>query len=388
MTTTGAHGLLVEGDHLAGRYRLQRPITPPGADVAGWLAYDETLARPVVLRAVAARDARSGPLLAAAARVGAIDEGGLTRVFDAVSESRPDRAQVSYTLREWVEGQPVDEVVGSDPLLPALALSLAIDATAGLVALHAAGLVHGAVHPGNVLVDELGRARLSDAGLALAVHPVAGSLADPVLVASGLPAVSPRVSGPGGVHERTGRRRDEGRDVRETNGRQLDQERDVRDLACVLHALVTARWPVGATAQPGGRLAAGLVESASPRQVRAGVPRAVDAVVVRVLEPSRRPGERAIRTAAQLLAALENAADEVGREIRAAAPAGPRERGAARRLARYVLVLAVLALVAVIAYGIGLRVGEIPATATGDSLGAPSPGLAAPSRSVRHNGDP
>ncbi len=343
MTTISARDLLVEGDLLAGRYRLQRPLTPPGAEVSTWLAYDETLARPVAMRACAARDPRSGPLLAAAARVGAVEARRLTRVFDAATESRPDRAWVAYTIREWVEGQPVDEVVGNDPLLPAQALALALDAAAGLVALHAGGLVHGAVHPGNVLVDELGRARLSDAGLARAAATA---------------FVAPAAGG--------------GRD-REASRGAADRERDVRDLACVLHALVTARWPVGASAQPAGRIPAGPPEYASPRQVRAGVPRALDSVVLRVLEPGRRPSEPAVRTAPQLLAALERAADEVGRESRLAQPAGPRRRGIARRLAPYVLVLALLGAVGVVAYGAGVQVGEIPVSSAGQSFDAPPP---------------
>ncbi len=352
--------LIGEGDLLAGRYRLQRPLTPPGSEVVGWLAYDETLARPVALRAVAALDPRAASLLAAAVRVAAVEAPGLARIFDAATESLPDRARVAYTLREWVEGQPVDDVVGNDPLIPALALALALDATAGLVALHAAGLVHGSVHPGNVLVDELGRARLSDAGLGLATG----------LRNTG-PAGSPGARPGGGS---LGARPGGGSlGARPGGGRQHDQERDVRDLACVLHALVTARWPVGATAQQGGRLPDGPPEYASPRQVRAGVPRAVDAVVLRALEPGRRPGEPSIRTAPQLLAALESAADEVGRELRAAAPKDPRQRGIGRRLAPYALVVALLGAVGVVAYGAGLQVGEIPALSTEQSFDASPP---------------
>src|SRR5579883_311256 len=53
------------------------------------------------------------------------------------------------------------------------AVGIARDVARGLVAIHAAGLVHRDLKPGNVLLDEKGEARITDFGLAAGV--VAGS---------------------------------------------------------------------------------------------------------------------------------------------------------------------------------------------------------------------
>lgn len=60
----------------------------------------------------------------------------------------------------------LDRVVLVGSLAAGQAAALAEGILGGLEALHSRGLVHGAIHPGNVLVDGRGHVRLCDAGLA------------------------------------------------------------------------------------------------------------------------------------------------------------------------------------------------------------------------------
>jgi hypothetical protein len=80
------------------------------------------------------------------------------------TECPPDTADdVLYVAAGWVEGRCLRGVA---PLDPPAAFGLARDVAAGLDALHAHGLLHRDVHPGNVVVDDVDRAVIIDLGSA------------------------------------------------------------------------------------------------------------------------------------------------------------------------------------------------------------------------------
>jgi quinol monooxygenase YgiN len=242
-------GPLQVGDLLAERYRLAE-LVAAGEHAALWRAHDTVLARPVAVKVVGtpdkgAREAARG-FLDAAIRTGAVNHPGLVRVYDASQESRPGRGNdVAYVISEWVDGESLDVHLNRLGALPAPdAVDVLRQAADALTAAHAAGVVHGRVHPRNVLVTGSGRVRLTDAEVGCAVH---------------------------GWDPRT-------------------PATDTRDLAAVLYALTTARWPSGPTTQPADGLRAAPLNDGhplSPRQLRAGLPRALDQVVIRGLDPQR-----------------------------------------------------------------------------------------------------
>jgi len=71
------------------------------------------------------------------------------------------QADVLYQAAEWIEGVGLADLA---PLPAAAVAQMVVDLAGGLAALHAAGLVHRDVHPGNVIVDDDGRAVLIDLG--------------------------------------------------------------------------------------------------------------------------------------------------------------------------------------------------------------------------------
>jgi hypothetical protein len=148
---------------------------------------------------------------------------------------------------------------------------------------------------------------------------------------------------------------------------------DTRDLAAVLYALVTARWP-GLIDLPGGTLPIapdGDGRLMTARQLRAGVPRALDSVITRGLNPSHAVGTTPIVTPA----ALADAADASVLESRVAAktsllptpPSWLRRWGPALAAGTLVLV------VGLIGWLLGLAVGDLdrPANAV-DAIVGPS----------------
>jgi hypothetical protein len=119
------------------------------------------------------------------ARLAAIDHPNVARALEAFegpglfrTTCPPATDDVLYTAAVWVEGQCLRDVA---PLDPREAFGVARDVAAGLAALHAHGLVHRDVHPGNVVVDDWGRAVVIDLGSARPDHggtttTVAGTL--------------------------------------------------------------------------------------------------------------------------------------------------------------------------------------------------------------------
>ncbi|MCU1624947.1 MAG: hypothetical protein JWL79_3792 [Frankiales bacterium] len=315
-------GPLAVGDLLAERYRLLELVAQEGP-AALWRAYDDVLARPVAVKCVptpnkAARD-EAQTFLAAAVRTGAVNHPGLARIYDAALESRPGRGHdVAYVIGEWVEGEALDahlERVGALAAVDAAdVLRQAVDAAG---AVHAAGLTHGRLHPRNVLVTTHGRVRLTDAHVAAALRGTpAGTVAD-----------------------------------------------DTRDLAAVLYALVTRRWPSGATPQPAGALPPAPREGdhvLTARQVRAGVPRELDQVLIRALEPSRPASLPALRTPAALGDAVDASVADARAEETAEESVEPRDPGRLRRRLPWLVAVAFVAAVGVLGWTLGLAVGEVP----------------------------
>jgi hypothetical protein len=338
--------VLREGDLLAERYRLQHPVEPAPRESAAeespaivWRAHDEVLERPVavkVLRAAGRRGAAAArPFLEAAADAGSLSSRVLARVYDAAIEQWPaERAgrpagqvDVAYVISEWIEGRDLATVLREDgPFEPQVAGQLVVDAAEALQIAHSRGVWHGRVHPGNVMLDGLGRIRLTDTA-------TSGALPERAVPA-------------------------------QREGDPVGPAADVRDLTAVLYAMLTGRWPATATPQPAGGVPAAPSTRdgrqrgrlTSPRQVRAGVPRALDELVVRALQPGA--GQAPPATADAL-------ADALSRAVRAAMPVevAPREPRIPPGLRRRLPVLASVALILVVglgAYAIGREIGEIP----------------------------
>lgn len=316
-----ANAPLEPGILLAGRYRLLRAVTPEGAPTRLWRATDEVLARPVAVKTLASAEAVPR-FLAAAGRAGTLGHPGLARVYDAAIEQP---AGAAYVISEWVEGRTLSDVLLAEGAMPAgEAVRLIREAADALGAAHARGVTHDRIHPGNLLLAADGRLRITDVAVAAAVVG-----ADP----GGAPA------------EHVG---------------PLREATDTRDLAAVLYALLTARWPAGSTTQPG----AGVPEAPrghagaggySPRQVRAGVPRGLDALVVRALEPAS-----SLATPAALLQALDDVdlkAAPTAREPRAVRSQTPART---RRALPLVLIGLALSAIAVASYQAGTHVGALP----------------------------
>ncbi|HTY72754.1 MAG TPA: hypothetical protein VMI11_10075 [Actinomycetes bacterium] len=219
------------------RYLLQDRVAE-GADWALWRGADTVLHRPVAVLVVAASHPHRHAVADAAARAGGLPHPGTVHVYDVVRE--PDGSLL--VVREWVAGRTLVDRLAEGPVEVAQACRIGAELARVLAEAHRHGVVHGQLVPADVILGDDGRIRV----LGIAVD---GALA--------------------------------GRDVDADISRCVQ---DARDAAAVSYAAVTGRW-AGHTAQ--AALPAAPETDGRPlraRQVRAGVPPALDTCLAQLLE--------------------------------------------------------------------------------------------------------
>ncbi|WP_165555880.1 serine/threonine-protein kinase [Kribbella pittospori] len=157
------------GRLVAGRYRL-RSLLGRGAMGRVWLAEDELLCRPVALKQHLANDTGSvGEARAARARslneartAARVTHDGVVRILDLVREG-----SLPWIVMEPLSGQTLAQVIATDgPLSIDRVIRLALRLLDVLRSVHAAGIVHRDVKPGNVQLCADGRVVLTDFGVA------------------------------------------------------------------------------------------------------------------------------------------------------------------------------------------------------------------------------
>ncbi|WP_036555175.1 protein kinase domain-containing protein [Nocardioides insulae] len=221
------------------RYRLDDLLheftaggTAPGRF---WRGQDLVLSRPVAIHVIGSDDARAPALMAAARRSATVPDARILRVLDAVTDE-----EISYVVNEWSRGISLDDLVAArGPLSPRRAAYLAAEVAEVLAAAHSRNLAHGRLIPENVMVDESGAVRL----IGFAVDAALYELPDD------------------------------------------DLDHDLADLGGILYCALTGRWT--------GRSESGVPRPPEhhghlmrPRQVRAGVPGALDDLCMSVLRPA------------------------------------------------------------------------------------------------------
>ncbi|TNY38514.1 ABC transporter substrate-binding protein [Thermomonospora catenispora] len=181
-----------------GRWRLTGRL---GRDDQGvtYLGVDQQDRQAAVklLHAPAGGEAEATAFRRAMEAAGRVSGVGVARVLDAgVEDGRP------FFAREHVPGPSLEEAVASSgPFAPSVLLRLAIDTITALAALHGAGVRHGRLRPGTVLMGPDGP-RIIDFGVVTAFGPeadVAAWAATMLYAATGrhptgpVPAVDPAV---------------------------------------------------------------------------------------------------------------------------------------------------------------------------------------------------
>jgi serine/threonine protein kinase len=172
---------------------------------AVWLARDEVLGRQVALKRIGLLPGADSTDLARAereARLSAqLNHPHVVAVFDVVVDPETDHR---WLVMEYVDGITLGQLVREQGRLsPDEAAPLLLQVADALVAAHAAGIAHRDVKPSNILIDRLGRVKLTDFGIARITS-------DPSLTQTGMVTGSPSYLAP---EIATGRGGDEAADV-------------------------------------------------------------------------------------------------------------------------------------------------------------------------------
>ncbi|HVE75010.1 MAG TPA: serine/threonine-protein kinase [Mycobacteriales bacterium] len=144
------------------RYRLDA-LCGRGGSAEVWSALDEALERRVAIKLVTtAAEDQSGRVAGEARLLARLNHPGLVPVYDAGT----DESGRPYVVMELVVGETLADTVRRGPLPALRAAEVGRGLAEALAYVHAQGMIHRDVKPGNVLVGADGRVRLTDFGIA------------------------------------------------------------------------------------------------------------------------------------------------------------------------------------------------------------------------------
>ncbi|HYX43859.1 MAG TPA: protein kinase [Acidimicrobiales bacterium] len=272
---------------LGGRYRLVRSIARGGmAEV--WEAEDEILGRRVAVKVLHAHLAADESFLArfrreaiAAARLA---HPNVVATFDTGVDDG-----VAYIVMELVDGHTLrQELAEHGALTPVRAIHVATQVADALDYAHRSGVIHRDVKPANILLTEDERVKVADFGIAKAAietleDATGGSVANDLTQSGAIVGTAKYLS------------------PEQVNGEAVDGRSDVYALGVVLYEMLCGRPPFAGDTDVAVAMQHATATPLSPRQVRAGIPRPLEAIVLRAMEKSP---EQRYPSAAEMHSAL------------------------------------------------------------------------------------
>jgi tRNA A-37 threonylcarbamoyl transferase component Bud32 len=265
------------GARLALRY-LVHGVLGRGGNATVYLARDEVLGQEVALKVlhVDRLERRGYQRLLREARVARRARGRhLARIHDVVEHD----GLVFLVMEHCPGGSLADRLHEDGELEIERVLELAEQALEGLDELHRLGIVHRDLKPANLLLDDEGRIRIADFGLARSWNRAETRLTEGIAVVGTVEYVSPE----------------------QARGQELDGRSDLYSFGIVLFEMLAGRLPYEGTSPTGLLLAHVGHRPPGLRRFRSSVPRWLDRFVARLLE--KRPADR-YHSAAEALTAL------------------------------------------------------------------------------------
>lgn len=239
---------MTSGVVLAGRYELADLVSERLGSVT-WRAVDIILNRNVGVELISSDDARASHFLAAAKQSTVVTDARFLRVLDLLEREQGHH----IVVREWARAFALDQLLSQTALPGRRATDVVAEVSEAMAHAHEHGIYHRRLAPHHILVKQSGAVRIVGLGLASALEP------------------------PEHV--------DTAADIRD------HEQLDVRALGQLLYACLVAHWPDGGV----DMLPAAPVENGRvlrPRQVRAGVSRALDNICDRILNPAAHPADK------------------------------------------------------------------------------------------------
>ena len=271
------HG--IERDTIVdGRYRIIRRLGSGGmADV--YCAEDTQLGRQIALKLLYRRFAEDTEFVERfrreASSAAGLQHPNVVGIFD-----RGEWDGTYYIAMEYLPGRNLKQVVRDHGALePALAVDLVMQILKAARFAHRRGIVHRDIKPHNVIVDDEGRAKVTDFGIARAGT---SEMTETGSIMGTAQYLSPE----------------------QAQGHSVDARSDLYSIGIVLYELLTGQLPFDADSAVTIALKQVSEEPVSPMQLNPAVSPALDAVVMRALRKD--PAQR-FQDADAFIAALESA---------------------------------------------------------------------------------
>jgi beta-lactam-binding protein with PASTA domain len=275
--------MIEPGTVIDGRYEVLSRIGSGGmADV--YLARDELLGRQVALKLLQHRFAEDQEFVERfrreASSAAGLSHPNVVAVFD-----RGEWDGTYYIAMEYLPGRPLKTVVREEgPMDPAYAIEIVVQILRAAKFAHKRGIIHRDLKPHNVILDEEGRAKVTDFGIARA------GASDMTLTGSIM-----------GTAQYLSPEQAQGQPVSETS--------DLYAVGIVLYELLTGAVPFDGETAVSIALKQVSAQPPPPSRLNAAVTPELDAVVARALAKS--PQER-FASAAEFIAALEQVSQRIG----------------------------------------------------------------------------
>ena len=270
-----------EGSVVDNRYRVVRRIGGGGmADV--WLAEDTHLQRQVALKVLHRRFLQDqefvGRFQREAEHAAGLQHPNIVAVFDRGSDG-----DVNYIAMRYVQGPTLKELIDRG-LAPDQAVALVRQVLEGARFAHRNGIVHRDLKPQNVIVDEEGKAVVTDFGIARA------GVSE--ITQTGSVMGTPQYLSP-----------------EQAQGFEVTPVSDLYSIGVILYEAVTRRVPFEGESAVAIAMKQVAETPQRPSSINPQVSPALDAVVMRALE--KEPGQR-FQSADAFIAALDAALKDPG----------------------------------------------------------------------------
>jgi serine/threonine-protein kinase len=276
--STGPSSSMI-GTVLSGRYRLEAKLGSGGMSTV-YLARDETLDRAVAVK-VMHREMSEQPdqlqrFRQEARAVAKLTHPNVVSVIDAGEDGGHP-----YIVFEYVKGETLKQRIGRVGALDTQeAIAYAIEVARGLSVAHARNMVHRDIKPQNVLIDEEGRAKLTDFGISRQLEQAGMTATGRVLGTTDY--VAPE----------------------QAMGKGVDPRSDIYSLGVVLYEMLVGQVPFHADSQVGVAMKHVNEELPDVQRRRPEASAAVALVVERAT--AKDPAER-YQTIAEMIDDLETA---------------------------------------------------------------------------------
>jgi serine/threonine-protein kinase len=253
------------GTVLSGRYRLEAKLGSGGMSTV-YLARDETLDRPVAVKVMHREMSEQADQLERfrqeARSVAKFTHPNVVSVIDAGEDGGHP-----YIVFEYIKGETLKQRISRVGALDTQeAIAYAIEIARGLAVAHARQMVHRDIKPQNILIDDEGRAKLTDFGISRQLEQDGMTATGRVLGTTDY--VAPE----------------------QAMGRGVDPRSDIYSLGVVLYEMLVGQVPFHAESQVGVAMKHVNEELPDVQRRRPGVSAAVALVVERAT--AKNPAER------------------------------------------------------------------------------------------------